>query len=177
MLQTSATGRIYAEGGSEETMGHGSTMTFKVADGVTNFSNAQIKELMKAVRIVFVDEANNIIALGLLQQNTSDARKYEISNGAITSDITLYNFTVTNGQISVGKQIAPNDNGQTELVALTQNKTTGVSVLVYLDGDMVDNTMVPAGSSAALTGSLNLQFSSSADLNPMDYSELQEGNQ
>ena len=171
MLQTTPTGRIYTDG-ADETMGNGSSMTFTILDDT--FTQDQAKKLMTAVRIVFLDKAGNIVALGLLEQDVTAENAYEISaNGDITSYISLYKFTrADDGKLVKGDKIDPNDKGQTELMSLTQNEATQLSTLVYLDGDIVDNTMVPAGSTASISGSLNLQFSSSADLQPMDYTEF-----
>ena len=163
MLQTDATGRIYSNDGSEETMGHGSTMTFNILDN--NFTKTQAKALMSTVRIVFMDAAGNIVGLGLLAQNGTDF--VEGANGEITSAIYLYDFSIVDGVLDVG-----NKKTSGELMALNQNTATKLSVLVYMDGDLVDNSMVSAEAVASLQGSLNLQFSSSADLKPMDYTEF-----
>jgi hypothetical protein len=58
------------------------------------------------------------------------------------------------------------------ITALEQNTAKKISVLVYLDGTLVDNSAVAydAVSSGALN--LNLQFSSSADLQPMNNTSL-----
>lgn len=164
-LQTDATGRIYSTDGSDETMGHGSTMTFAVLDN--NFTQAQAKALMSTVRIVFMNEAGDIIGLGLLSQDgtgiTADA------NNNLTSAIYLYDFTIdeTTGKLNVGDKAE-----SAELMDLAQNTATKLSVLVYMDGDLVDNSMVAAEATASLQGSLNLQFSSTADLKPMEYTEF-----
>lgn len=59
-----------------------------------------------------------------------------------------------------------------KIMALTQNVATALSVLVYLDGNEVTNADVAATGSTSMTGTMNLQFSSSATLVPMDYSDL-----
>ena len=61
------------------------------------------------------------------------------------------------------------------IVALEQNKAKAVSVLVYLDGNSISNADVAATAEASMTGSMNLQFSSSANLVPMEYSDLMDG--
>ena len=57
------------------------------------------------------------------------------------------------------------------ITPLTQNVVSRVSVLVYLDGYVVDNSDV-ANASSSMTGTMNLQFASSAQLEPMEYSGL-----
>ena len=59
------------------------------------------------------------------------------------------------------------------IVALNQNEVKKISVLVYLDGNVIDNSAVSnATTSGALN--LNLQFSSSANLIPMQNTALQQ---
>ncbi len=58
------------------------------------------------------------------------------------------------------------------ITAMTQNQAQKVSVLVYLDGTAVDNGDVSATGSTSMTGKMNLQFASSATLDPMDYTDL-----
>lgn len=58
------------------------------------------------------------------------------------------------------------------IMPLTQNSAHKLSVLVYLDGEKVTNGSVAATAATSVTGSMNLQFSSSATLVPMDYADL-----
>ena len=59
-----------------------------------------------------------------------------------------------------------------KIMALNQNQATALSVLVYLDGNEVTNADVAATGSTSMTGTMNLQFASSATLVPMEYSGL-----
>ena len=59
-----------------------------------------------------------------------------------------------------------------EIMPLIQNQATALSVLVYLDGNLVGNDDVAATASTSMTGKMNLQFASSATLEPMEYAEL-----
>ena len=162
-LQTDATGRIYSTDGSDETMGHGSTMTFNILDN--NFTEAQAKALMSTVRLVFMNEAGDIIGLGILDS----ANAVKGANNELTSAIYLHDFTIgADGVMNV----VSNKKTTADLMDLQQNTATKLSVLVYMDGDLVDNSMVAAEAVASLQGSLNLQFSSSADLKPMEYTEF-----
>lgn len=70
---------------------------------------------------------------------------------------------------------ATTSNVANTLVALEQNQAKKVSVLVYLDGETISNADVAATASTSMTGSMNLQFSSSADLKPMVYTDLKDG--
>ena len=58
------------------------------------------------------------------------------------------------------------------IMPLTQNQATALSMLVYLDGNKVSNGSVAATGSTSMTGTMNLQFASSANLVPMEYADL-----
>ena len=64
------------------------------------------------------------------------------------------------------------DQEHAVITALNQNAAHTVSVLVYLDGNLVTNKEVSATGSKSVTGKMNLQFSSSAQLTPMVYTPL-----
>ncbi|MBR2131646.1 MAG: hypothetical protein IJ955_03760, partial [Oscillospiraceae bacterium] len=66
------------------------------------------------------------------------------------------------------------EQAEADIIALTQNVTHNVSVLVYLDGTTLENQHVAADAAASMTGKLNLQFSSSANLIPMEYADLHQ---
>ncbi|MBO5023888.1 MAG: hypothetical protein J6D11_06230 [Clostridia bacterium] len=184
MLQTNPVNRIYTEGGSQETMGHGSTMTFESL--TTDFTTANVLELMSAIRIVFTDASGNIVAVGLL-----DTENEAVVGTEVTANVRLCNFTfedkgtgenhdyrikitTTTGE-GATETISWKDDGtsgKAEIMALTKNQATRLSAYVYLDGDLVDNTMV-ANAASSMTGTLNLQFSSDKTLTPMPYAPLQ----
>lgn len=173
MLQTTPENRIYSGNEGVDTMGGGSTMTFGTT---TKFGLEEIAKLMKAIRIVFTQN-DKIIGVGA--PNGAEATQ---SGSNVTAPIKLYDSTTykfasdgrlepatENGEITFK---APNSKGAAELAALTQNQTQIISVYVYLDGDHVTNADVAATSLRSMTGSMNLQFSSDANLVPMDYSPL-----
>ena len=205
-LQTAPVNRIYSEGGSAETMGHGSTMTFIVDNSVWGYvgeggdtgdalamqqAAESVARLMTAIRIVFTDATGKIIGQAKLditlddpattEQNEANwATKQKDGNTVIEAPIRLYNVTYTqdaNGGTLVeygeAKPTAVDNDGAQTLMPLVQNTATMLSTYVYLDGDMVDNSMVANGASS-MTGTLNLQFSSSAALDPMDYTPLKD---
>ena len=58
------------------------------------------------------------------------------------------------------------------ITPLTQNDPTGVSVLVYIDGETIENADVAATVAQSLSGTMNLQFSSDADLVPAEDGNL-----
>ena len=176
MLQTTPINRIYSDNTdtTSDTMGHGSTMTFTSLD--TNFSTADVQNLMKAIRIVFTDKEGNILRVGVLTN-------FETIGQEVTGDVQLIEFTIdaTTGVLTptmngtdytyVKDSDTDTDINKTSIVALDKNQPEVVSVLVYLDGDKVQNKDV-ANATESMTGTLNLQFSSDATLKPMDYADL-----
>ena len=159
-LQTSAVDRIYTDGTENmSTMGGGSTMTFSKVD--PSFSDAAMENLMKHVRVVFFDP------------DTFEIKGYAVPQikergSTIVAELLLATSPIpdTNG----GYHLIQNNT----LMDLVQNKAHRLSVLVYLDGTSITNADVAIGAGQSMTGSLNLQFSSSSELVPMDYSDLKE---
>lgn len=201
-LQTTATNRIYSEGGSDDAMGGGSTMRFKSGDSV-GFTEEDVANLMSSIRIVFVNDANEIIAVAGAKTETitegtgTDATtrtkviyrsEVDGTDTYVVADIVLYNFeftyvdddkstegvdeSVNNGKITLKGIKDANKKGATTLMPLVQNTATALSAYVYLDGDDVENGDVAANVATSMDGSINLQFSSDAELKPMEYSEL-----
>lgn len=241
LLQTTPTDRIYSDNANEETMGAGSTMTFKKT--VASFTDAQMLNLMKAIKVVFMADDGTILGVAGLDTGSTvktvyytDADKTNISNvqTEYTGQVEVPNYTVNSadGTITVdirmihgydasGKALFITDDAKTtittvvdkvdaqgnkiqatdkdgnplyqddekeipiyetetkveevelepEICELTQNTAKKVSVVVYLDGDTVTNADV-ANAATSMTGTMNLQFASNADLTPMEYSGL-----
>lgn len=163
LLQTTPEHRIYEGNATGATMGGGSYMEFSTKD--SDFSLAKMIELMDAIRVAFVDDQNKI--LGIAKLNTSNR---SVVDGVVKSPLYLYDFGLSeeDGSILMGERRLL-DNTITEL---NQNEPKAVTAIVWLDGDIVDNTMVSATESASLSGVLNLQFASSANLIPANNTEL-----
>lgn len=92
----------------------------------------------------------------------------EIVDGALVTRTDGAGNALYTGGITIKEKI---DNGV--ITALTPDVVQKVTVLVYLDGSVVNNSMVAANSMHSMTGSLNLQFSSSAELLPANNTQLQ----
>lgn len=214
LLQTDAKDRIYSDKtGNSETMGSGSTMTFKSSSPV--FTTENVKNLMSNLRVVFYStEAENnmaeIYATAKLDVNDvlEDAngvtaklyiyRTKTLTKATMTVDadptaeaVTLYKLdgkyytstaclsteevsdftgkTVIDGTETV--QVEFRDN---VITSLDQNQEKHISVLVYLDGTNIENSHVAADVATSMTGSMNLQFASSATLVPMEYGDLHD---
>ena len=157
LLQTEAANR-YAEGAVEDTEGNGSNMTFTVN---AEYTAEKIEGLSEGIRVVFFDNTGAILAVGTL-----DAANGELSGDAYKMDLVLSEYTINDeGVIAITGPKADN-----KICALTANVKTAVSALVYLDGDVIDNSH--AGVQTGLEAMLNLQFSSSVELKPMVDSDL-----
>lgn len=212
-LQTSGIQRVYSGEGAATagtTQGGGSYMEFRTSN-TTNFSVDELRALMSALRVVFVEPVKtedagattltyNVLGVAAadITGTTNDSTGITtytggtlmkdgtaLTEGADTAtanglkaELYLNNYTVNGGVLALtGKktteegEAAADDN---TLTALTQNVAKKVTAIVYLDGDIVDNTMV-ANAASSMTGSLNLQFSSSATLKPMENTGMRNG--
>ncbi len=211
LLQTSEIQRVYSgENASEATatQGGGSYMEFRTSN-TTNFSVDELRALMSALRVVFVEpdqktaeDGTTTLTYNVLGVAAADITRSSDDNGAtytyeggtlmkdgaevtdtatangLKAELYLNNYTVEgniltlNGKKTTGEgAAAAADN---TLTALAQNVAKKVTAIVYLDGDLVDNTMV-ANAASSMTGSLNLQFSSSATLKPMENTGMRDG--
>ena len=158
LLQTAPASRI--NGGEElpENQGEGSYMRF-AADDMTE---EQIVRLMDSLRVGFVDQQNRLLAIGKL--NTSN---YTADREGVQAALYLYDYTLTDGgTIQMG---ARRDEDHI-ITDMNKNEVTVITIIVWLDGDYTDNSMA-ATQGQSLTGMLNLQFASSADLNPAQKKE------
>ena len=161
LLQTAATDRIYEDNTNENTQGHGSSMTF--ASTSTSFSNDDVKKLMKNIRIVFFTPDLTKASGGII---LAEAR-LDVTNATLGADGVTANMYLVDADDNL---ITTQANAKIQ--ALSQNDATAVSVLVYLDGTSMTNADVAFGNSASVTGTANFQFSSSANLVPMEYANL-----
>ena len=152
--------RVYKEGNNSDTKGKGSTMTFTAEDGM---KAEAVQPLMKAIRVAFIDpQGGTIYGIATLENFATTTE-----NNSTTGTLTLRDYEfATDGKLTIKE-----GTKSAELMTLTQNQATRLTVVVWLDGDTVDNSMVANGAKS-LTGSMNLQFSSSADLVPMENSAL-----
>ena len=162
-LQADAIDRIYEDGSNESTMGHGASMTFKT-DSKT-FGSAGVKSLMENIRIIFFNTATGDIYAHA--QLDSAAAETNATSGEIKMPIVLTGKTDNPATQDVDES--------THIMALNQNEAHALSVMVYLDGNTMTNADVAADVAKSMSGSMNLQFSSSAQLKPMEYNDLRNG--
>lgn len=165
LLQTDATDRLY-ENGSGSTMGGGSYMEFSTKD--KDFSFEQVVQLMDAIRVAFVDDTGSVY--GIAKLNTSN---HTVENGFVKAPLYLYGFSISEEEETKGALIMDERRkADNTITSLEQNTAKAVTAIVWLDGDIVDNTMVSAEEETSITGILNLQFASSADLVPAGNRDL-----
>lgn len=203
LLQTKAIDRIYGENNNnEETMGSGSTMTFKSE----SLDSTKVKALMSNIRVVFystvadaqmadiyatakldltngvVEDANGITAKLYLYEDATatkatynEATLYKYNgkyyNSTLITDANLVTIpdgaTVTDLTETVAVEVRSN-----VITALNQGEIKHVSAMVYLEGEDIENSDVAATAAQSMTGTVNLQFASSATLVPMEYGNL-----
>lgn len=162
-LQTEGKQRVYSDSESAATQGAGSSMTFKAvtnAQGNALLKDEEVKSLMKSIRVTFLDPNGNGSQLAVLDMSTAKA-----TADGIKADLKLGNY-VDGNFVPVANAPGTDYDDSITLAKLNQNQAQSLSVVVWLDGDTVDNGDV-ANAAQSITGSMNLQFSSSVELQPM----------
>lgn len=148
-MQSSAIDRVYADGAGA-TAGGGTGVIYTAPAGM---NTTQINSMLSAVRVVYFDpDTGTIYATGKL-----DTPTIQTGTGTNATSTATASLLLESGGVAI-----------TGLEAAVPKK---VSVLVYLDGTMLNNISVFNGQNSG-TLRFNFQFSSSADLNPMVDSEL-----
>ena len=122
-------------------------------------------KLLKHLKIAFCDENNHCMATGRLAVESvlAESGKYTVPILVDWSEVT---YTVTNEDDSEEMRFG--------ITSLVQGEAKRISMVVYLEGTLVDNTMVMEKDS--ILGSLNIQFASNAKLNALDDTALSEKN-
>lgn len=107
---------------------------------------------LAALRIAFINDANNVLAVGKLEINETNtaANKYPVH---------LYNFNVKDDVLTVSDTAITDD----VILDLKANEAVALTAVVFMDGDATSFAQGEA------SGSLNLQFVTSATLKAMDY--------
>lgn len=183
LLQTAAANRVYQ--GAEDAavlQGQGSYMQFSTKNAAT-FTIDEVRALMSAMRVAFVTPNNAGTGYTLLAIAAPDIKATTNEATGITSyvggtqdgnslkaELYLHEYSINDkGVMTLGEKME--EQSKAVLTALQQNVAKKVTAVVYVDGDLVDNTMV-ANASTSMSGKLNLQFSSDATLKPMENSSI-----
>ena len=116
---------------------------------------------------LYVDDLGNYTTSEAGNTAVYDIPNYtivDLDSKTIRASLVLYNFEFE----GVGTIKTTTKMEKQVITSLTQNTAKGITAMVYLDGNNVDNADVAIGGES-LTGTLNLQFASDAALDPMDY--------
>ncbi|MCR5665057.1 MAG: hypothetical protein K6G17_09325 [Oscillospiraceae bacterium] len=141
-------------------MGAGSTMTFTAAADIVN-----VAALMEGIYVVFMDtKEGTIYALA-----TVDPNQVTTADGKYTAPLVLYSASITNGIITKGAQVD-------RILNMQADTTYYVTAIVFLNGDIVNSSMLSSTGAVSLQGALNLQFATSATLDAMKYTDFIQGN-
>lgn len=111
-------------------------------------------------------------------QETS-AVTFNKTTGKVTAKLYLYDFEMTKSSTSTEEETKYTGGitlkgkaSSAAITALAQDEVQKVTAVVYLDGSVVNNASVAANALYSMTGSLNLQFASSATLVPAENNAL-----
>lgn len=169
LLQTEAANRIYDEELvlTDTTMGAGSNMEFVIADD-PSYSLDMAKEYMSCIRVAIADtNTGYLYGYAALDMNTAEITEkdeaLEISDTIIKAPLRLYD---KNSGIMV-------DETDTQyLCDLEQNLEKNLTIYVYIDGAKASSEFTSAHDAKSLDGVLNIQFCSSASLEPIVMKDL-----
>lgn len=148
LLQTAAA--PLAEGETEDARyGGGSYMYFQS----DNMNQDQLVSLMDALRVAFVSDQNELLAV-------AKPGNYHLDGSYASAGLYLYDYHLEiDGSLTVGAR-----KESDAILELPQNTPVVITAVVWLDGDQVDNGMVIDIFQHSMTGGINIQFSSSANL-------------
>jgi len=144
-----------------ETMGNGSIFTI---------TNGDVKDLA-GLRILFLDTTDwSILGVAALdtEPTVANGNSYALHMYEYTIDtdgcVTLGDQKMTEAETGADGAVIKEAEADDTITKLTEGKAKCITVMVYLDGKDVQSSLDP------VTGVLNLQYSSSAPLTPMNYS-------
>lgn len=161
LLQTAAADRIYAGNKNEDTMGKGSTMTFATTDAT--FTKDKMLNLMSKFEVVFYDTVSEDV-LGYAKLDTNADNVTGTAADGLTANLLMLD----------GEKKLITAQKDAVITALSPNVEKHVTVLVYLNGADIKNKDVAASAMQSMSGTFNIQFASSAELQPMEYSDLHQ---
>lgn len=152
LLQTEAVDRIYNDGDPYSTsMGAGSYMEFEILD--PSYTAEMAKEYMSFLRVVLTDTNTGYI----YGYAALDMTAAEVIGVTVKAPLRLYNKD--SGLMIEG------DTAQ-YICHLDKNLEKNLTVYVYLDGANATQALASATHEQTLSGVMNIQFCSSADLKP-----------
>ena len=166
LLQQEAMDRLLGEVPADETaaaaatMGGGSNASFTLSGDLMGSNSDSAKDLIKNIFVVLTDTDTGAI-LGIVGADDT-----QVVLEQATAKMALYEPMISSsGILSRGPK-----RGSGVITTLTANRPTYVTAIVFLNGDTLAPGSLAATQTSSLYGTINLQFSSSADLVPMDLS-------
>jgi hypothetical protein len=132
-------------------MGAGSYMEFEILD--PSYTTKMAKEYMSCLRVVLTDTNTGYI----YGYAALDMSVVEVNGISLKAPLRLFD---KNSRLMI-----EGDTSQ-YLCRLEKNLEKNLTVYVYLDGAKVNQSIASATYEKTLSGVMNLQFSSSADLKP-----------
>ena len=203
LLQTEAAQRVYSDSTNADTQGHGSTMSFtgtnidsllSMMDGIrivfANTADNGVYGIAKldqtsfkiSYQVTTQGEGEGATATtetktGTLTIAADGTKTYEGVTApeagtevTLTGFVRMYNYTIGNSGLVFSTST------KDTICTMPQNGVVRVTAWVFLDGDAIDNTDVTNSETGiSTTGTLNLQFASSAALVPMENTDLFNG--
>lgn len=169
-LQTKAAQRVYSDVENPYTMGGGSSM--KLSSLATGLKDEYVKELLKSIRITFVENYGKSRgtdeAVTILGEARLDTGNINVITASSEIPLYLYKAPASSGESgSEGTASVPTIDETGILIdKLAKNKARQISAIVWLDGENMKNASVAANALNSMQGTLNLQFSTDADLKP-----------
>jgi len=135
---------------NSSTQGSGSCYVFYAENPV---DQKRIKELLKSMKVAFVDDQGEFLANASMNVELS----YENAGKVIVP------LMLDDDSFSIGK----NENGENiyTITSLERNVPKRITAIFYLDGEQITNSEVLA--SADIRGQMNIQFGSSVMLKPL----------
>ena len=141
--------------GTSSTQGKGSCFIFYPEDPL---EQERMLKVLSALSVAFIDDTGYVLARATL--NPEHAYE-EVGKVTIPLELASESNFYLNEE---GKEVR-------YITEMIQNESKMISAIVYIDGEQVSNEDVNATSS--VKGYLNLQFGSSAELNPIIDEDLQ----
>ena len=151
---------------------------YRIVDGATDEQYAVLKSVTTPTAADYITKA----VYDALHD--TGAVVIDSATGKIKAKLYLYDFYMVESEAEhedtsktyyTGAIKLSGKKASSTITALEENVPKQVTALVYLDGSVVNNSMVAAEGGYSMTGVLNLQFASDVMLTPMNNQELFDG--
>ncbi len=139
---------------NEFVQGSGSNMSFSFAAGLTG---DQISDLMHNVYVVFFNQYNRIMAV-------ASAGTVTVKNRTAKADLVLWNYNTNDGILRTTSRKSSQD-----IISIEADTPLYVTAVIYLSGDSISSAIMSSTQAYSLNGTINLQFSHSKSLTPMNF--------